>query len=93
MASPTGACPRITSGARVKTVFADSRPTISIFIRCITSIVGTPWEEVWQAMELLVQQGKVSISAAATLLAGILPLREGAAKARHFMGLISERRL
>ena len=38
---------------------AGCRPTTSTCTRCTTSTATRPWEEIWQAMELLVQQGKV----------------------------------
>ncbi|CAB3723759.1 1-deoxyxylulose-5-phosphate synthase YajO [Paraburkholderia graminis C4D1M] len=50
----------------------------------------TPWEEVWQAMELLVQQGKVSYIGSSNFAGWDIATAQGAAKARHFMGLISE---
>ncbi|MFP3554890.1 aldo/keto reductase [Paraburkholderia sp. SIMBA_049] len=50
----------------------------------------TPWEEIWQAMELLVQQGKVSYIGSSNFAGWDIATAQGAAKARHFMGLISE---
>jgi aryl-alcohol dehydrogenase-like predicted oxidoreductase len=35
----------------------------------------TPWEEIWQAMELLVQQGKVLYIGSSNFAAGTLRLR------------------
>jgi aryl-alcohol dehydrogenase-like predicted oxidoreductase len=50
----------------------------------------TPWEETWQAMQVLVQQGKV-IYVGSSNFAGLhIALAQQAAKERHFMGLISE---
>jgi len=53
----------------------------------------TPWEEIWQAMELLVQQGKV-IYVGSSNFAGwhIVRANEAAAR-RHFLGLVSEQSL
>src|SRR5204862_5417025 len=50
----------------------------------------TPWEEIWQAMEQLVQQGKV-IYVGSSNFAGwhIVQANEAAAR-RHFLGLVSE---
>jgi len=53
----------------------------------------TPWEEIWQAMEVLVYQGKV-LYVGSSNFAGIHIARAQAeAKARHFMGLVSEQSL
>lgn len=52
-----------------------------------------PWEEVWQAMETLVQQGKV-IYVGSSNFAGLhIAQAQHAAKERHFMGLVSEQSL
>ncbi len=50
----------------------------------------TPWEEIWQAMELLVQQGKVSYIGSSNFGGWHIATVQGEAKARHFMGLVSE---
>ena len=53
----------------------------------------TPWEEIWQAMELLVQQGKV-IYVGSSNFAGLhIAQAQCAAKERHFMGLVCEQSL
>lgn len=53
----------------------------------------TPWEEIWQAMELLVQQGKV-LYVGSSNFAGIdIVEAQCSAKTRHFMGLVSEQSL
>ncbi len=52
---------------------------------------NTPWEEIWQAMDVLVQQGKV-IYAGSSNFAG-WHIAQGAGErpgARHFLGLVSE---
>ncbi|HMA46293.1 MAG TPA: aldo/keto reductase, partial [Frankiaceae bacterium] len=51
---------------------------------------NTPWEEIWQAMELLVQQGKV-IYVGSSNFAGwhVVAANEAAAR-RHLLGLVSE---
>ena len=53
----------------------------------------TPWEEIWQAMELLVQQGKV-LYVGSSNFAGwhIVKANERAAR-RNFLGLVSEQSL
>ena len=53
----------------------------------------TPWEEVWQAMELLVQQGKVLYVGSCNFAGWDIATAQGAAQPRHFMGLISEQSL
>ncbi len=53
----------------------------------------TPWEEIWQAMELLVQQGKI-LYVGSSNFAGIDIIEaQCSAKERHFMGLVSEQSL
>ena len=51
---------------------------------------NTPWEEIWQAMETLVQQGKVLYVGSSNFAGWHLAKAQEAAKARHFMGLVSE---
>ena len=51
---------------------------------------NTPWEEVWQAMEVLVQQGKVLYVGSSNFAGWHIAKAQEAAKARHFMGLVSE---
>ena len=50
----------------------------------------TPWQEVWQAMEVLVQQGKVLYVGSSNFAGWHIAKAQAAAKARHFMGLVSE---
>ncbi len=54
---------------------------------------NTPWEEIWQAMEVLVQQGKVSYLGSSNFAGWQIAVAQGEAKARHFMGLVSEQSL
>lgn len=51
---------------------------------------STPWEEIWQAMETLVQQGKVLYVGSSNFAGWHIVQAQEAAKARHFMGLVSE---
>ena len=51
---------------------------------------GTPWEEIWQAMEVLVQQGKVLYVGSSNFAGWHIAQAQEAAKTRHFMGLVSE---
>jgi len=54
---------------------------------------ATPWEEIWQAMEQLVTQGKV-IYVGSSNFAGLhIAQAQYSAKARHFLGLVSEQSL
>jgi len=53
----------------------------------------TPWEEIWQAMEVLVQQGKVLYVGSSNFAGWHIAQANETAKARHFMGLVSEQSL
>jgi aryl-alcohol dehydrogenase-like predicted oxidoreductase len=50
----------------------------------------SPWDEIWQAFEILVQQGKVLYVGSSNFAAWHIVKANEAAKARHFMGLVSE---
>ena len=54
---------------------------------------NTPWEETWQAMETLVQQGKILYVGSSNFAGWHIAKAQEAAKARHFMGLVSEQSL
>ena len=53
----------------------------------------TPWEEIWQAMELLVQQGKVLYVASSNFAGWNIAQACERASARHFLGLVCEQSL
>jgi aryl-alcohol dehydrogenase-like predicted oxidoreductase len=53
----------------------------------------TPWEEIWQAMELLVSQGKVIYVGSSNFPGWGIATAQCEASARHFMGLVSEQSL
>lgn len=53
----------------------------------------TPWEEIWQAMEQLVQAGKVIYVGSSNFAAWNIAQANEIAKSRNFMGLISEQSL
>jgi aryl-alcohol dehydrogenase-like predicted oxidoreductase len=53
----------------------------------------TPWEEIWQAMEVLVGQGKVIYAGSSNFAGWHLAQAQETAQARHFMGLVSEQSL
>src|SRR5581483_11321615 len=50
-------------------------------------------EEIWQAMETLVRQGKVIYVGSSNFAGWHIAQANEAAKARHFMGLVSEQSL
>ncbi len=53
----------------------------------------TPWEEIWQAMEILVQQGKVIYVGSSNFAGWNIAQANEMAKQRGFMGLVSEQSL
>jgi len=53
----------------------------------------TPWEEIWQAMELLVQQGKVIYVGSSNFAGWHISQAQAAAKSRNFIGLTAEQSL
>jgi aryl-alcohol dehydrogenase-like predicted oxidoreductase len=52
-----------------------------------------PWEEIWQAMEVLVQQGKVVYVGSSNFAGWHIARANEVAKSRHFLGLVSEQSL
>ena len=52
-----------------------------------------PWEEIWQAMEVLVQQGKVLYVGSSNFAGWHIARAQESARDRHFMGLVSEQSL
>jgi aryl-alcohol dehydrogenase-like predicted oxidoreductase len=52
-----------------------------------------PWEEIWQALEVLVQQGKVLYVGSSNFAGWHIAQAQETARARHFMGLVSEQSL
>ncbi|MEV4620889.1 aldo/keto reductase [Asanoa sp. NPDC049573] len=50
----------------------------------------TPWEEIWQAMETLVAQGKVVYVGSSNFAGWHLARAQESAARRHFLGLVSE---
>lgn len=51
---------------------------------------STPWEEVWQAMEQLVREGKISYVGSSNFAGWHIAQANEIAKSRHFLGLVSE---
>ena len=54
---------------------------------------SVPWEEIWQAMEQLVQQGKVLYVGSSNFAGWHITQANYIAMQRHFMGLVSEQSL
>lgn len=50
----------------------------------------TPWEEIWEAMTVLRMQGKILYVGSSNFAGWHIAQAQEAAKARHFMGLVSE---
>ncbi|RKN47039.1 aldo/keto reductase [Streptomyces hoynatensis] len=50
----------------------------------------TPWEEIWEAFDVLRRQGKVLYFGSSNFAGWHLALAQEAARARHFLGLVSE---
>ncbi|MBI4928519.1 MAG: aldo/keto reductase [Anaerolineae bacterium] len=53
----------------------------------------TPWDEIWQAMEVLVQQGKVLYVGSSNFGGWHIATAAETARSRHFLGLVSEQSL
>jgi aryl-alcohol dehydrogenase-like predicted oxidoreductase len=53
----------------------------------------TPWEEIWQAMEQLVLEGKILYVGSSNFAGWHIAQAQGEAKSRNFMGLVSEQSL
>jgi aryl-alcohol dehydrogenase-like predicted oxidoreductase len=53
----------------------------------------TPWEEIWQAMEQLVREGKVIYVGSSNFAGWHIVQANEIARSRHFLGLVSEQSL
>jgi len=53
----------------------------------------TPWEEIWQAMEQLVREGKVLYVGSSNFAGWHVAQAQELARSRHFVGLVSEQSL
>ena len=51
---------------------------------------STPFDEIWEAMEVLVQQGKVVYVGSSNFAGWTIAQAQEMARARHFLGLVSE---
>ncbi|MEC4669224.1 MAG: aldo/keto reductase, partial [Nitrospirota bacterium] len=54
---------------------------------------GTPWEEIWQAMEQLCREGKILYVGSSNFAGWHIAQAQEIARSRHFMGLVSEQSL
>ncbi|MHB1499659.1 MAG: aldo/keto reductase [Candidatus Dormibacteria bacterium] len=54
---------------------------------------GTPWEEIWEAFEVLRQQGKIIYAGSSNFAGWHIAKAQERARARHQMGLVSEQSL
>ncbi|MBN1875797.1 MAG: aldo/keto reductase [Anaerolineae bacterium] len=54
---------------------------------------STPWEEIWQAMEQLVREGKVLYVGSSNFAGWHIAKAQAAAERRNFLGLVSEQSL
>jgi len=54
---------------------------------------STPWEEIWQAMEQLVREGKITYVGSSNFAGWDIATAQCAARARNFLGLASEQSL
>jgi aryl-alcohol dehydrogenase-like predicted oxidoreductase len=54
---------------------------------------STPWEEIWQAMEQLVSEGKVTYIGSSNHAGWDIATAQGVARSRNFLGLVSEQSL
>ncbi len=54
---------------------------------------STPWEEIWQAMEQLVREGKILYVGSSNFAGWQIAQANGLAAGRHFMGLVAEQSL
>ncbi|NLF40640.1 aldo/keto reductase [bacterium] len=53
----------------------------------------TPWDEIWQAMEQLVREGKAIYTGSSNFAAWNIAQAQAAAQRRNFLGLVSEQSL
>ncbi len=54
---------------------------------------STPWEEIWQAMEQLVREGKILYAGSSNFAGWHIAQAQSEARKRSFMGLVSEQSL
>ena len=83
----------IIFAAPVKKACAPADRSYRSYTRCTISTASTPWEEIWQAMESLVQQGKILYVGSSNFAGYRSAQAQCAAQKRHFMGLVCEQSL
>ncbi len=54
---------------------------------------GTPWDEIWEAFEVLRQQGKIIYAGSSNFAGWHIARAQEQARARHYLGLVSEQSL
>lgn len=54
---------------------------------------ATPWDEIWQAMEQLIREGKITYVGSSNFAAWDIATAQMTATARHMLGLVSEQSL
>jgi len=54
---------------------------------------ATPWEEIWQAMEQLAQEGKITYVGSSNFAGWDIATAQMVARSRHFLGLVCEQSL
>jgi len=54
---------------------------------------ATPWDEIWQALDVLVQQGKIVYCGSSNFAGWHIAQAQEAARRRHFFGLVAEQSL
>ncbi|ALM84250.1 aldo/keto reductase [Bordetella sp. N] len=54
---------------------------------------ATPWEEIWQAMEQLIREGKITYVGSSNFAGWDIATAQSAAASRHLLGLASEQSL
>ncbi|GEA79684.1 aldo/keto reductase [Cellulomonas uda] len=54
---------------------------------------STPWDEIWQAMDQLIREGKITYVGSSNFAGWDIATAQGAAQQRHLLGLVSEQSL
>ena len=85
-----GACPRCTSVTRCEASLRRLKTDHIDLYQFHHIDRDTAWEEIWEATERLVRDGKVIYVGSSNFAGWHLAAAQEAAKARHFLGLVSE---
>jgi aryl-alcohol dehydrogenase-like predicted oxidoreductase len=90
----TAGCRHFTSGVPARRACVGSAQTTSICTRWMHHVDrATPWEEIWQAMEQLVGEGKISYVGSSNFAGWDIAVAQAVADRRGFFGLVSEQSL